>query len=730
MDEPLLDRDGVLQQLEKVLSSSVFRRADRSSALLRFIVEQALDGQADRLKEYTLGAEALGRGESFDPRTDPVVRAEASRLRTRLEQYYETTGRTDSLRLTLPKGTYVPQFAPGPALLEETAGAPLPKPPSGVSPGLGYRWIPWACTVVAIALAAVIWVLGRPRPAPAAPFVQFEVELKSDGVLASDVGTAVVVSPDGTRVVFVSRTADGRTHLSTRRLDQPTAIRLPGTDGARGPFVSPDGRWVGFWADGKLKKVSVAGGSPVILCDASDLLGASWGEGDTIIAALGAPGKLWRVPAAGGAPQVAIDASPESTGALWPQILPGGQFVIYTATSGAGADRATIEVQSIRGGNRKMLVRGGAFGRYLTSGHLTYVNQGTLYAIPFDLEGLAVHGVAVPVLDDVSYSPLFGYAQVDVSQTGTLVYRKGAESGLSVVEWIDRRGTRTPLLAKPGRYAWLRLSPDGQRLAVTATESGAGSILLYDIQKGETTRITNRPGDYTGLTWLPNGSLLFGGAGGLAWIPTDRPADATRLMDVRVNQTPWSVAPDGQRLAYYDRDPETGFDLWTVDMTTHATGLELTAPQPFLHTRAFEVYPSFSPDGRWITYASNESGAWEVYVKRFPDSGTKVRVSSSGGSVPRWSRNGRELLYRTEAQQVMVVTYTGKGDTFVSTAPRPWSPQLLANTGVLPNFDTAPDGERVLALMAVTRPEEQQSVNHVTFMLNVSEEIRNRMSAR
>jgi eukaryotic-like serine/threonine-protein kinase len=731
MTEPLLDRDGVLQQLERVLSSAVFRRAERSSALLRFIVEQTLDGQAERLKEYTLGAEALGRGESFDPRTDPVVRAEASRLRTRLEQYYETTGGSDPVLLTLPKGTYVPQFGPKPAATEATASAPPQEPQVGASRRLVAQWIPWACAVVAIALAAVVWVRGRPRPDTPAPLAQFEVELKSDGVLASDVGTAVVVSPDGTRVVFVSRTADGRTHLSTRRLDQPRALPLPGTDGARGPFMSPDGRWVGFWSDGKLKKVSVDGGSPVILCDASDLLGASWGDGDTIVAALGAPGKLWRIPAEGGVPQVAIDISPESTGARWPQILPGGQFVIYTASTGAGADRATIEVQSISGGNRKVLVSGGAFGRYLTSGHLAYVNQGTLYAMPFDLDELAVYGVAVPVLDDVSYSPLFGYAQIDVSQTGTLVYRKGAESGLSVVDWIDRAGKRTPLLAKPGRYAWLRLSPDGHRLAVTATESGAGSILLYDIRKDETTRITNRPGDYTGLTWLPNGrSLLFGGAGDMAWIPTDRPANPSRLMDARVNQTPWSVAPDGRQLAYYDRNPETGFDLWTVAVAMHATGIELETPQPFLQTRAFEVYPSFSPDGRWIAYASNESGAWEVYVRRFPDNGTKVRVSSSGGSVPRWSSNGRELLYRTESQQIMVVTYTSKADAFASTAAEPWSPHPLADTGVLPNFDVAPDGERVLALMPVARPEEQQSVNHVTFMLNVSQDIRNRMNSR
>jgi serine/threonine-protein kinase len=732
MDEPLIDRDGVLEQLERVLSSAVFRRADRSSALLRFIVGQTLDGHADRLKEFTLGAEALARGESFDPRTDPVVRAEASRLRTRLEQYYDTIGGGDTVLLTLPKGTYVPRFTRRPAPVEDASGATPPAPQSAISRISSKRWIPWSCAIVAIAFAAAAWIRGGWHADTPVPVAQFEVELKSDGVLASDVGTAVVVSPDGTRVVFVSRTADGRTHLNTRRLDQPTAIPLRGTDGARGPFVSPDGRWVGFWADGKLKKIPVDGGSPVILCDASDLLGASWGDGDTIVAALGAPGKLWRIPAAGGGmPQVAIDVSTESTLVRWPQILPGGKFVLYTASAGAGADRATIEVQSIQGGNRKVLASGGAFGRYLTSGHLAYVNQGTLYAVPFDLPTLSVHGASVPVLDDVSYSPLFGYAQLDVSHTGTLVYRKGAESGLSVVDWIDRAGKRTTLLARPARYAWPRLSPDGRRLAVTATESGAGNILVYDTLKGDTTRITTRPGDYTGLTWLPNdGSLLFGGAGGMAWIPSDRPGNSTALTDVRVNQTPWSVAPDGRRLAYYERTPETGFDLWTAAVAPHKAGLGLETPEPFLQTAAFEVYPSFSPNGRWIAYASNESGAWEVYVRRFPDSGTKVRVSMSGGSVPRWSHNGRELLYRTEAQRIMVVAYTSRADAFVPGTPKPWSQHSLADTGVLPNFDLAPDGERVLALMSAARPEEQQTVNHVTFMFNVSEEIRHRMTAR
>jgi eukaryotic-like serine/threonine-protein kinase len=180
--------------------------------------------------------------------------------------------------------------------------------------------------------------------------------VRSEGLLASDVGTSVVLSPDGSRTAFVSRDANGRTHLNVRSLERAETIALAGTEGARGPFLSPDGRWLAFWADGALKKIATDGGSPVVLCEASDLLGASWGDNDTIIAVFGAPGQLSRVPAAGGKPTVAVDLSAESIIVRWPQLLPGGESVIYTAMSGAGADRANIEVQPASGGNRKVLV--------------------------------------------------------------------------------------------------------------------------------------------------------------------------------------------------------------------------------------------------------------------------------------------------------------------------------------------------------------------------------------
>ena len=725
-DESTVDRSAVQNQLERVLSSAVFKRAERSSALLRFIVEQTLNGSADRLKEYTLGAEALGRGDSFDPRADPVVRAEASRLRGRLEQYYQTSGRDDGLVIALSKGSYVPRFVPNTVPTDAVAAKSAPQ--DRVVHIARSPVVAWACAAIATVIAVLGWLPARPNQHHSRP-AQFEIELKSDGLLASDVGTTVVLSPDASRMAFVSRDADGRTHLNVRSLSRAETVRLAGTEGSRGPFFSPDGRWVGFWADGKLKKIAADGGSPIVLCEASDLLGASWADDDTIIAALGAPGQLSRVRASGGKPTVAVDLSAESTVVRWPQVLPGGEAVIYTAMSGAGADRANVEVQSASGGNRTVLVHGGTFGRYLRDGYLTYINQGTLYAVRMDLSTRSVGGAPIPLLDDVAYSPLFGYAQADVSRTGMLAYRRGSEGNQSVIHWIDRTGRTAPLLSIPGRYGWMRLSPDGQRLALTKHESGIAAISVYDVKTNEMTRVTARPGEYTGLTWVPGGNLAFGGATGLGWVPSTGVADSAPLMTVNTAQTPWSTSPDGQRLAYYERSAENGFDLWTVLILHSQKGLTLGRAEPFLHTRAFEVYPSFSPDGRWMVYASNESGTFEIYVRRFPDDGTKVRVSRSGGVVPYWSPNGHELLYRTDAHRVMVLSYKTTGESFVATEPRPWSQHTLADTGVLPNFDVDPSGDRILALMPTPR-KEPQSANHVTVIFNFDEEIRRRAAPR
>ena len=575
----------------------------------------------------------------------------------------------------------------------------------------------------ALAAVLLVWAIGRPSPAEA-PFMRVEAELQSRGVLGSEVGTDVVLSADGSRLVFVSLDATGTAHLNAQRLDQSTASELPGTEGARGPFLSPDGKWVGFWAAGALKKMPVDGGSPVFLCDAPDLLGASWGEDGRIVAALNR-GMLSVVPEAGGPPTVILDLTRESLGPAWPQVLAEGRLVLFTAIGPAGSDSANLELLSLPDGARTVVVRGGTFGRVLANGDLTYVNQGALFAVPFDLEHRTVRGTAVPVLDDVAYSPPFGFAQIDIARNGTLVYRR--QPGFTVMA-IDGSGAAQPLLSKPGRYVFPQLSPDGKRLAVSGVVSGTDLTSVYDVTPNQPEQQTFSTNRHKFPIWTPDGrGLVLGGSEGLGYVDLGNAKEPQPLLQSRHPQVPWSFAPDG-RLAYHQPGATTGYDLWTVPLSVVAGKLTAGTPEAFLQTRHYEVYPSFSPDGKWLAYGSNESGSWQVYVQAFPNKGAKpIRVSDSGGRIPRWSPNRRDLLYRTDDQRMMVAAYRLKDGTLVFDPPNPWSSVVLGDTGVLANFDLSSDGSHLIAVMPAAK-SGQQTPNHVTLLFNVFTEMGRRMS--
>jgi Tol biopolymer transport system component len=729
METPPLSHESILAELEKILSSSAFTGAERSRTLLKFLVEQTVNDRADHLKEYTIGAEALGKGDSFDPRTDPIVRAEASRLRGRLERYYAVEGQADSVTVVLPKGSYVPRFES--RVPQAAAAGPASAGAASARSARRVRLTWFAVGAAAGAATAAIWFSARPTPPAERPLMQFEVELKSRGALGSEVGSDVVLSPDGDRLVFVSRSSDGVARLNTRRLDQTTAKELPGTDGARGPFFSPDGQWVGFWATGSLKKTAIDGGSPVVLCEAADLSGGSWGDDGNIIAALSF-GKLSKVPSSSGPSTVLADLMGESIDPRWPQVLPGGRYVLFTAVGPQGPNGARIEVLSLANGMRKILVRGGTYGRYLSGGYLTYVNQGTLFAVPFDLNLMeASPDAAAPVLDDVAYSSTFGFAQLDVSRTGTLVYRRSAARGQLIAAWIDKSGGTELLPMKPGQYTFPRLSPDGQRLALAVTDSGVTNIGIHERQSDRFTRLNSVPGEYS-PTWSHDGRMLVvGSRTGLYWMMADGTGRPQLLLKSNTIQVPWSFTPDGTRLAYHELTPSTGFDLWTVPVRASENGLSAGTPERYLQTPAYETYPSFSPDGRWLAYGSGGFARWEVYVRPFPDDGSKgVQVSHGGGRIPRWLPNGRELLYRTDDQRIMVSTYSVKDGVFVVGKPKAWSSTQLADTGVLSNFDLDAEGTRAVGLMPAARPEDQQSPNHVTVALNFPDEVRRRVGRK
>ncbi len=595
--------------------------------------------------------------------------------------------------------------------------------------------LPWiaAAVLAVVAVGLGLAAYRATRPAPLKPLVRLDVDFGPGVTLGSLAGADTILSPDGTRLMYVSQ---GR--LFTRRLDQPKATELAGTDGAFAPFFSPDGQWVAFFASGKLKKVSVEGGSAITLCDSPLGRGGSWGEDGTIIAALSNNGSLERIPSAGGAPALVTQLAQGEATQRWPQILPGGKAVLFTShTSAAGFDGANIEVITLADHRRKTLQPGGTFGRYLPgasgTGYLIYINKGTVFAVPFDPEKLEVRGTPSPVLEEVAYTPKGGSAQFAFSRNGTLLYRSGgpSQADLVTVQWLDAAGKTQPLLAKPGVYERPRLSPDGQRLAF-----GDGSdIWVYETQRDILTRLTFGEANYLTQVWSPDGRyIVFSGAGGIWWVRSDAAGHPQLLIQSKNPLYPFSFTPDGKRLAYNEVNPVTHYDILTAAIESAGAGLRAGKPEILLQTSADERQPVFSGDGRWLAYTSNESGAYQVYVRAFsdksrPDSGGKWQISNAGGAYPVWARNGQELFFRADDNRIMVVTYAAKTDSFVPDKPRVWSDKRLADFGPIgiSNYDVAPDGKRIAALMPVDTLEAQQTQSHVIFMENFSDELQRKV---
>jgi serine/threonine-protein kinase len=521
------------------------------------------------------------------------------------------------------------------------------------------------------------------------------------------------------RLVYVSQSK-----LFTRELNQASTTELPGTDRAEGPFFSADGKWVGFFADGKLKKVSVRGGAVIQLCDVPGVGGGSWGEDGNIITTLNFG--LSRVPAAGGAPTPLTELAPGEIVHRWPQILPGGKAVLFTAyPSLTGVEGATVEVLSLRDRRRKTLVRGGTWGRYLASGHLIFIDKGNLFAIPFDPDRLELRGAPTSVLQEVDYSTAWGYPQLDVSRTGTLVYRSSRSGkGLVTVHWRDEAGNMSPLLPVPGNYSFPTLSPDGNRLLVIS----GGDIWIYELKRGSMIRLTFG-GGYGFPVWTVDGRyVVFRGASGMLWTRADGTGQPSVLTQGSNPQNPQSFTPDGKHLAFVEIAPATGADIGILSVESSASGLRAVKSEMFVQTRFHERGPTFSPDGRWLAYFSNESGDYRVYVESFPHKGGKREVSGDGNSSPAWSRNGRDLFFVQfrAPYQLMAVSYKSHGDSLVTDKPRVWSREIALFTATK-SYEPATDGKRIVVLLPVDAP--QQPHDRLIFLLNFFDELRRRVTS-
>jgi serine/threonine-protein kinase len=540
------------------------------------------------------------------------------------------------------------------------------------------------------------------------------------------------------------RDAAGKARLGMRSLDQSQITPLVGTENAASPFFSPDGQWIGFFADGQLKKIPAIGGASITLCEAPQGRGASWGDDDNIVVAVTTSGALWRVSSAGGTPVPITKLKDGERTQRWPQVLPGSQAVLFTSGSGAVAgnyDDADIDVVSLKTGERKTVQRGGTSPHYLASpsgaGYLIYLHQATLFGAPFDLVHLAMSGAPAHLLEDVGSAGLgLGYFDVGGAPTGpgTFVYLPGLGQRGWPILWLESSGKTQPLHATPAVNVTPRFSPDGKRLAYAMGTSQGVDLWVKDVDRDISARRTFLPGLNHWPVWTPDGkNIIFAStyhnSPGLYWIRSDGSAEPQRLTDGKLQEVPTSISPDGKRLAFHSVGIGGSLDIFTAIIEDDSGHPKLGKPELFLGTPFSEGGPAFSPDGRWLAYQSNESGSPQIYVRPFPGPGGLVQISTSGGIFPIWSRRGRELFFTSSDGRIMVAGYTAEGASFTAGKPRVWSETRLRIAGITSNTsDLAPDGKR-FAILPADVAGDDKPITHVTILLNFFDALERRLPA-
>ena len=595
----------------------------------------------------------------------------------------------------------------------------------------------WMAAAALAGVAAIaLWAPWRKAPIYVAPLpLRLDVDLGSDVSLEPLVGptfSTLVISPDGTRLVFVGSVSRAPSRLFVRRLDDGTMRELAGTQGATNPFISPDGQWVAFWKDGKIAKVPLEGGAVVPLADLGTMAGGSWADDGDLVVGTGTG--LVRIAAGGGSPTPVVNLSSGELFHTFPHVVAGRKAVLFVAVSSPPSiETSNIDIVSLENGRRKTLVRGGASPRYLSSGHLVYASRAGMFAVPFDIDSWETRGPAVPIFGDAIFDPLTGGAQFDVSRD-TMVYRKnpgGSASTPMHVQWLDGTGKRVPLLGKPGVYVGPpRVSRDG-RVALAIKDGASQDMSVYDPQRDTTTRLTSGSGMFLNPVWSPDGRYVVFGSmgGGILWARADGAGQPQSLFSSNslcpssCFQWPTSVTWDGTRLLF-EQVGGRGPQIWSVELSEDERGLKAGTPMPFLKTAYQDGGAAFSPDGRWIAYHSNKSGRFEVYVRPFstsPGKESEVQISNGGGGRPVWLPKGVELLYQA-GEQIMAVRYTTRDGSFLADKPRVWAGNVTGATG----FDVAPDGKRLALILPTVARDAPRQDHTVVFVQNILDELRRR----
>jgi serine/threonine protein kinase/Tol biopolymer transport system component len=587
-----------------------------------------------------------------------------------------------------------------------------------------HRHALWPATVFAVLVGGLgSWVIqrsaSRPVPVPALQVKRFVIEPPT-----APVGFPTL-SPDGRYLAYLGRMGDGR-GLYVRPLDSIESRALEDTAGARAPFFSPDGEWIGFARRGRVMKIALKGGPAVTICDlpTESMLGASWGSDNMIL--FGGPNSgLMRISAEGGQPEALITPLRDA-GELdhhYPEILPGGRAALFTRHARDGSFR--IEVVSLASRERRVLIDPGFSGRYVPTGHIMYGLSNQLFAVGFDITRLEVTGRPVRVQESVAGIPHDGFAPFSVARDGSLAYVPAPSRQGRVLVWVDHRGAAHPLPLPPRAFKHPKLSPDGRRIAVVVEEQpGRSDLWLYDVNDDTQRRLTFE-GSNEAPVWAPDGqSLTFGSSSGgpinLFTLRADGSGIAERLLESPLSQWPGSWSPDGTRLAFTESDPT---DISKIRILPSGRD---APPQPFLDLdppgKGVTLdEPQLTPDGRWLAFAADLN----VYVTPFPGPGPRMQVSIDNGQSPRWSRDGRELFYRWRNQVVAVPVKTSAPLVF-------GKPSVLFEGRYLgaDDYSANYDVDRAGRFLMVKLSEEELAPRPVHVVLNWFEELKRRVPPR
>ena len=656
---------------------------------------------------YALGCVTYEMLVGEPPFTGPTAQAIIARVvteeprsltlqRKSIPPHVAATVRTALEKLPADRFESAAEFA---AAIEGRGGtrmSPAVRPPEGVGRD-SWRWIALATGLVAVgSLAVAGWALrtGAP-PAGGGPVV-----FAFGGSTSENSRPFLAISHDGRKIIQSLSDSSGISHVVVRDLGATALTVIPGTDGAGNPEISDDGRWIAYVADGKVMKVPTAGGPTTVLAD-SAFAPPAWGPDGSIFYSVVGSG-LWRVPPGGSPPErlTMLDSTRREFAHWHPQVLPGGRVVLFNNFSTPMA-RSRIEALDLRSGRRTVLVDGAVHPRYVASGYLLYARDGAVFAVRFDPAKLQVLGTAVPVLEDVAWSATDGSAGFTVSANGTLVYLKASEWNVDRrLVWMDRQGRERPALPDSGQWSEPRRSPDGRWIAATR-RAPTTQIWLYDLSRRVLSQLTHSQGISFNSLWAPDSrSIVYTSETpvyDLHRISVDGTTTDT-LVATASDKMASSISPDGRTIVYQERQDREHLMLFT----------EGKPPVRFDRTPTSQRNGALSPDGRWLAYEElNAAARPDVYVRALAGGGRR-QVSSGRGTEPRWTRGGREIVYRTP-DAIMAASFdqvTGEvgAPARVLQVPDP------GRADVTVGYDVLPDGSEFLLVIPLQHTGAQATV--------------------